>query len=294
MVKHGGWWRVLLARMKRGIAMARHITGRGERSTNQALTVSELSERLRCADEEEFAVLEQTLVADTRKGVRQAIERARRRLAEEAAERRRLQGMYRAERDIAGDARLIVGLDEVGRGPVAGPLAVGAVVLPPEPLISGLNDSKQVSAEDRVSVASEIKRIARAWCVVYIEPADIDRDGMSASLRRAFSEAISRIDAENGPADVVLIDGNPLHCDPREVNVVKGDATCASIAAASIIAKVERDALMVEYARRYPQYGFESNKGYASEAHIAAIKAFGLTPLHRETFCTAFAQQTLF
>ncbi len=281
-------------RVEGACSMARQSTGRGERSTTQALTVSELSERLRHADEEEFAVLEQALVADTRKGVRQAIEVARRRLAAETAERLRLARMYETEAMLAGEGRLVVGLDEVGRGPVAGPLAVGAVVLPEQPRIAGLNDSKQVSPEDRVSLAAHIKELARAWAVVYIEPADIDRDGMSFSLKRAFSKAVAAVESKIGAVDVILLDGNPLRLDPREINVVKGDATCASIAAASIVAKVERDALMERYACEYPEYGFDSNKGYASESHIAAIKRYGLTPLHRATFCTAFSQQSLF
>ena len=94
--------------------------------------------------------------------------------------------------------------------------------------------------------------------------------------------------------DLILLDGNPLRLDEREVNVVKGDAQCASIAAASIVAKVERDALMRSYAQRYPEYGFESNKGYASAQHIEAIREHGLSPIHRASFCTAFAQQSLF
>ena len=94
--------------------------------------------------------------------------------------------------------------------------------------------------------------------------------------------------------DTVLLDGNPLHMDPREVNVVKGDGKCASIAAASIVAKVERDALMCEYARQYPEYDFSSNKGYASVAHIQAIKDHGLCPIHRASFCHAFTQESLF
>ena len=167
-------------------------------------------------------------------------------------------------------------------------------MLPPEPAVEGLNDSKQLKAEVRERIALEVKQVAVAWTVEYVEAADIDAAGMTASLVTAFRRALAHIEAAGVRPDVVLLDGNPLRLDDREVNVVKGDCRCASIAAASIVAKVERDALMCRYAEDYPEYGFDSCKGYASPAHIEAIKRFGLTPLHRATFCTAFTQPTLF
>lgn len=276
--------------------MVKHAHTRGERATIDAPTVADVRERLRAADEAEFAVLDRALAADTRKGVRTAVEQARRRLAAEAAERARLDGLYALQRELAEahGGGVVVGLDEVGRGPLAGPLAVGAVVLPEEPQIAGLNDSKQVAPEEREHIAEEIKANALAWAVEYVEPDAIDAAGMTASLVTAFRRAVARIEAAGVDVGVILLDGNPLHFDNREVNVVKGDAACASIAAASIVAKVERDALMCRMAEEYPEYGFESNKGYASPAHIQAIKDHGLTPIHRETFCTAFTQPTLF
>lgn len=259
-------------------------------------TVAEIKRRLQEADEQEFAVLERSLVADTRKGVRSAVEVARRRLDAERAERERLEGLYALEDSIMAErgAACCVGLDEVGRGPVAGPLAVGAVVLPREPRIAGLNDSKQVSPAERERIAAEVKRIALAWAVEYASPEEIDGAGMSACLRRTFRRAVERVEAAGVHPDVILLDGNPLHLDERECNLIKGDARSASIAAASIIAKVERDALMVELGERYPEYDFASNKGYASAEHIDAIKRLGLTPVHRASFCTSLAQQSLF
>ena len=260
------------------------------------LTVPEIKRKLQEANAEEFAALERSLVADTRKGVRSAVEVARRRLAAEEAERERLAGMYSFQRELAEahGGRIVVGLDEVGRGPVAGPLAVGAVVLPDDVVIEGLNDSKQVKPEQREAIAERVKSCALAWTVQYIEPHEIDAAGMTASLVTAFRRAVAAVEAMGVIPDVVLLDGNPLHMDAREVSVVKGDAKCASIAAASIVAKVERDALMVELDRAYPAYGFASNKGYASEEHINAIKKHGLSPVHRVSFCTAFTQPTLF
>lgn len=260
------------------------------------ITVSEIQDKLKAADAEELAVLERALVADERKGVKVALARARKRVDAERAEAARLAGMYNFERDICekrGGA-VAVGLDEVGRGPLAGPLAVGAVVLPAEPRIAGLNDSKQVKPEAREVIADAVKRCAIAWDVQYIEPGYIDEHGMTASLRLAFSRAIEAIEKAGVAVDVVLLDGNPLHLDAREVNVVKGDGKCASIAAASIVAKVSRDALMRRYSEEYPEYAFAENKGYASAAHIEAIKEHGLCPIHRASFCTAFTQPTLF
>ena len=258
-----------------------------------SLTVAEVRQRLQHADKAELSVLERQLAADTRKGVQAALASAMRRIAAEEAEQTRLDSLYAYERELSC-GKLVVGLDEVGRGPVAGPLAVGAVVLPTDPHIAGLNDSKQVKPEDRERIAVEIKRVAIAWTVQYVEPADIDANGMTASLTTAFRRAIAAVEEAGVRPDVVLLDGNPLHLDERETNVVKGDGKCASIAAASIVAKVERDALMCEYAKEYPEYGFDSHKGYASASHIEAIKKYGLSPVHRVSFCHAFTQESLF
>lgn len=263
-------------------------------------TVKEIEERLACADAEEFAVLERSLKADVRKGVHVALDRARRRLEAADAEQKRIEQLYDYQASIAHPAEegLVVGLDEVGRGPLAGPLAVGAVVLPDSPRILGLNDSKQIKHEVREELSQQIKDTALAWAVCYIEPGQIDMHGMTWSLRSAFSQALKQVEdqlAQKGlRVGTVLLDGNPLRLDDREVNVIKGDAKCASISAASIIAKVDRDALMVSYAAEYPEYDLASCKGYASPAHIQAIKDYGLTPIHRASFCGSFTQQTLF
>ena len=259
-------------------------------------TVSEIRAKLQQADEAQFAVLERSLVADTRKGVRSAVEVARRRLEAEREEAARLQGMYDFQQALAEErgGTVVVGLDEVGRGPLAGPLAVGAVVLDPAKPIPGLNDSKQVKPEDREVIAKRIREEALAWTVQYVEPAEIDRQGMTASLRQAFRAALAEVEKMGVHADVVLLDGNPLHLDEREVNVVKGDGKCASIAAASLVAKVARDRLMEQYAQEYPGYDFGSNKGYGSAGHTEAIRRLGLTPIHRRSFCTSFTQETLF
>ncbi len=268
----------------------------------QELRVADIVARLRAANAEEFAVLQRSLVADTRKGVRAAVATAERRLAAEAKEAERLEGLYAFERQLtaekighdAADA-VILGLDEVGRGPIAGPLAVGGVVFAPDAdRIVGLNDSKQVKPAKREDIAREVKRTARAWAVEFIPVEFIDEHGMAASLKEAFRRVIMAVEAQGVVPDAILLDGNPLHLDAREVSIVKGDARCASIAAASIVAKVDRDALMVAYDEEYPGYDLASNKGYASPSHIAALNERGISPIHRKTFCTGLVQDPLF
>lgn len=259
-------------------------------------TVAQIKELLANADAAQLAALERSLVADARKGVLSALASARKRIQAQAAEQARLQQMYDFQRSLAngkGDG-VVVGLDEVGRGPLAGPLAVAAVVLPSEPLIAGLNDSKKVAPADRDRIAQQVKDQALAWTVQYVQSDQIDAHGMAACLREAFARAVAAIEQQGVRPDVILLDGNPLHLDPREVNVVKGDGKCASIAAASIVAKVDRDALMCRLAQDYPQYGFEGNKGYGSAAHMQAIAEFGLTPVHRRSFCSNMEQPSLF
>ena len=166
--------------------------------------------------------------------------------------------------------------------------------MPAEPIIEDLNDSKQIKPEKRSEIAGVIESAAIAWAVEYVEPAYIDQNGMTRALRRAFSGALKKIEAKGIDPDVVLVDGNPLHIHGREVNVVKGDAKCASIAAASIVAKVTRDALMCELSADYPGYDLQGNKGYGSPQHIEAIKELGTSPVHRKSFCRSFMQESLF
>lgn len=257
-------------------------------------TVSDIKKRLSGASAEEYAVLERSLCADTRKGVQNALAVAKRRLAAEQAERERVSQLYSYQEQIANGA-VTVGLDEVGRGPLAGPLTVGAVVLRKDaPPIEGLNDSKQVPEAHRLALAETIKECALAWAIVDIEPSEIDECGMTACLRKAFRQAVAEIEAQGIEPEVILLDGNPLHLDPREMNVVHGDARCASISAASLIAKVSRDALMVSYEKEYPGYDFASSKGYGSARHRQAIAEKGLTPIHRVSFCQNFLQESLF
>lgn len=234
----------------------------------------------------EFAELEQRYADDARKQVQIALQKTRARLEREQAERDRVQAMYDTQQDLGGKG-IVVGVDEVGRGAVAGPLTVAAVVLPAEPIIWGLNDSKQLTPARREALSSQIEQTATAIGIAHIPPADIDRFGMATALRMAMSQAVERTNVE---PDCVLIDGNPVNIHPKEQCVVKGDARIACIAAASIVAKVTRDALMVGYDDVYPGYHLRECKGYASREHIQAIKRMGLSEIHRVSFCGNFLE----
>jgi len=259
-------------------------------------TIKEIRDYLNSLDEEAFNRIKKLYEFDDREGVKKLMASTEKRFAVQRSEYERVASLYAFEESLSslGKDAIIVGLDEVGRGPIAGPLAVGATVLNRYDYIPGLNDSKKLSHSNRAQIAEEIKQKALASAVVYIDPETIDSIGMSACLREAFSRALAQIESTGIHADVVLIDGNPLHIDSREINIIKGDAKCASIAAASIIAKEARDALMVSYAEMYPLYHFESCKGYASAEHIEAIRNYGLCPIHRKSFCLNFTQESLF
>lgn len=192
-------------------------------------------------------------------------------------------------REVGGPG-IIVGIDEVGRGALAGPLTVAAVALPDEPQVVGIDDSKKLSPKRRETLAAQIREVAVGVGICHIPPEEIDACGMAASLRVCMGRALAACERDiaargNGSgADAVLVDGNPIHLHANEKTIVKGDGKAACIAAASIVAKVTRDALMVEYAQSFPAYHFDSNKGYGSAAHIEALHDLGPCMLHRRSF----------
>ncbi|WP_328793728.1 ribonuclease HII [Heliomicrobium undosum] len=178
---------------------------------------------------------------------------------------------------------VIAGVDEAGRGPLAGPVAAAAVILPPGCMIEGLNDSKKLSPARREALAVEIKRQAVAWGIGIVSSRVIDRIGIVPSTFRAMSLAIGRL---GGRPDYLIVDGNqkvPGYEGAQEA-LIDGDALAAPVAAASILAKVVRDGLMERYARFFPGYGFEQHKGYGTQAHRSAILEQGTCLLHRATF----------
>lgn len=178
--------------------------------------------------------------------------------------------------------RYICGCDEVGRGPLAGPVVAAAVVLDPNHLIEGLNDSKQLSERRREQLAIEIKEKCIAYNIQYIDPEEIDRINIYQASKRAMMLAVLALDIV---PSFVLSDAMPLEelGIPFE-SIIKGDTLSASIAAASIIAKVERDEYMRQMSEVYPGYGFEQHKGYPTKQHLQALDELGVCPIHRKSY----------
>lgn len=202
-------------------------------------------------------------------------------------ELKRLENMAYYEEMICGEGyTLIAGIDEVGRGPLAGPVAAGCVILKSDSRILGINDSKKLTAAKREELSAVIKAEAVAYGIGMASPEEIDDINILQATYSAMRRAIENmgIKPDFVLADAVTIPG----IDIPQRGIIKGDAKSMSIAAASIIAKVERDAVMDSYGEIYPEYGFESNKGYGSAAHIEAIKRYGLTPIHRRSFVKNF------
>ena len=179
--------------------------------------------------------------------------------------------------------RYVAGIDEVGRGCLAGPVAAGAVILPRNWIPEGLRDSKTISAEERARLADELRRRSVAWAVAFVSPAVIDRINILQATLLAAQLAAARLDIR---PDAVLLDGSLIFADlpVRQRVLVDADRLCASVAAASVVAKVERDRLMDQLDRLHPGYGLADNKGYAAPDHRAALHELGPSPVHRLTF----------
>lgn len=209
------------------------------------------------------------------------VEREQRKQEKLVKERERMEGMRSFEHQYGGYGA-VCGIDEVGRGPLAGPVVAGAVILSPDCEILYLNDSKKLSEKKRELLYDEIMEKAVATGIGVISPARIDEINILQATYEAMRMAISNLKVQPSVLlnDAVTI---PLVEIPQ-IPIIKGDAKSVSIAAASIIAKVTRDHMMVEYEEIYPGYGFASNKGYGSAQHIAALKELGPTPIHRRTF----------
>lgn len=197
----------------------------------------------------------------------------------------RLEAMKEFERQYEGCA-FICGIDEAGRGPLAGPVAAGAAILPPDCTILYLNDSKKLSEKRREELFLEIKEKAAAWNVATASPERIDEINILQATYEAMRRAVAGLSVI---PDILLNDAVTIPgIGIPQVPIIKGDAKSVSIAAASILAKVTRDHMMIEYDKLYPEYGFAKHKGYGTAAHIAALKEFGPTPIHRRTFIKNF------
>lgn len=249
-------------------------------------SIKEIKRQFEQVRKEQWQALFSQYETDERAGIQKLIAQYQRKLQLHEKEQERLQNMLVFERKYGTEYSCICGVDEAGRGPFAGPVVAGAVVLPTGLTIEGLNDSKKVSEKKREELFEEIKEKAISVGIGMSSPQRIDQINILRATYEAMQHAIE--DLQVVP-DLLLNDAVTIpNVAIRQVGIVKGDAKSLSIAAASIMAKVTRDRLMVEYAELYPEYGFERNKGYGSEEHRAALKAHGACPIHRTTFIHAW------
>ena len=247
--------------------------------------IGEIREELRAVSDRELPSFIETYKADERGGVVKLVEQAGKRLEKLEAERARIENLKKYEKEYA-EYSYICGIDEVGRGPLAGPVVAGAVILPKDCDILYINDSKKLTAAKREELYDIIMEKAVAVGIGMASPARIDEINILQATYEAMREAISKLSVKPELLlnDAVTIPG----VDIRQVPIIKGDAKSISIGAASIVAKVTRDRMMAEYDRIMPEYGFASNKGYGSAEHIAALKKVGPSPIHRASFIKNF------
>ncbi len=247
--------------------------------------ISDIKKEYMSLREEDYAAFIENYKGDDRPGVIKLTESIKKRIDKIEAELLRLDEMLIYERKYS-DYSMICGIDEVGRGPLAGPVCAGAVILPKELKIPYVNDSKKLSAEKREELYDIIKEKAVASAVSFVDNKRIDEINILQATYEAMRKAIEMLAVK---PDLLLNDAVeiPLVKIPQ-VKIIKGDAKSESIAAASIIAKVTRDRYMQEISEKYPEYNFASNKGYGSAEHIEALKKFGPCEIHRKSFIENF------
>lgn len=254
-----------------------------------AKSIAEIKREFEQAGEEGLQELFSVYGDDSRAGVSGLIKRYRKKCEDLEKERRRLETMRFYEHKY-GHLGLVCGVDEAGRGPLAGPVVAGAVILPEDCEILYLNDSKQLSEQRREALYGEIQEKAVAVGVGVIGPRRIDEINILQATYEAMCEALGQLSVM---PQVLLNDAVTIpQVTIPQVPIIKGDAKSLSIAAASVIAKVTRDRMMREYDDLMPEYGFASHKGYGSAAHIAALKKYGPSPIHRTTFIRNFIGET--
>ena len=250
-----------------------------------ALSIGEIKELYQTTTESELSAFALRFAEDERSGVRKLVESAEKRLKAIEKEKERIWQLQKYEREYSLYQH-ICGIDEVGRGPLAGPVVAGAVILPKNCDILYINDSKQLSEKKREELYDIIMEKAVACGIGYASPERIDEINILQATYEAMRQAISNLSV---CPDLLLNDAvNIPHVSIRQVPIIKGDAKSLSIGAASIIAKVTRDRLMVDYGKIFPEYDFAGNKGYGSAVHIEALKKYGPTPIHRKSFIKNF------
>lgn len=253
----------------------------------EVLGVKEISEIIKNTEAEALPSVLKPFEKDERASVKRLVLSGYKRYNKHLDELMRLREMSRFEADAYAQGHTyIAGVDEAGRGPLAGPVVTAAVILKRGALIEGVNDSKKLSEKKREELYDIIMKEAVSVSVAMEDHKVIDEINILNATKKAMTRAVLSLDPL---PDLVLTDAVKLdEIEIEQKNIIKGDAKSITVAAASIIAKVTRDRLMLKEAEKYPEYGFESNKGYGTAGHIAVIKELGLCPIHRKTFTKGF------
>lgn len=246
-----------------------------------AETIAKIKEKFETTEMKQWSQLQQMYGSDDRQGVKKLLEKYKKQQQKYEQEILRTEKMKEFEYKYQ-EYSYICGIDEVGRGPLAGPVVAGAVILPKEEEILYLNDSKQLSEKKREELYDIIMEKAVGVGIGVVPPARIDEINILQATYEAMRIAISKLPVK---PDLLLNDAVTIpQVDIKQVGIIKGDARSISIAAASIVAKVTRDRMMVEYDKLYPEYYFASNKGYGSKAHVEMLKQIGPCAIHRSSF----------
>ena len=244
-------------------------------------TIKEVKERLAMIDELDHPFFEE-LILDGRAGVQAAISKRKRELQKQVDEDLRLEKMLAYEKELYTQGiQLIAGVDEVGRGPLAGPVVAAAVILPKACKIPGLNDSKKIPKSKHKEIYEAVFQNAIAIGIGIKDNHVIDQVNIYEATKLAMMEAIGQLDPR---PQHLLIDAMKLDLPISQTSIIKGDANSLSIAAASIVAKVTRDQMMEKFDREYPGYDFAQNAGYGTAKHLAGLDQLGVTPIHRRSF----------
>ena len=244
-------------------------------------TIKEIQQRLELVTNLADPFLAE-VVNDQRSGVQKAIEKRKRAIQAELNEDLRLEQMLRYEKELyQAGYQTIAGIDEVGRGPLAGPVVAAAVILPPECKIKGLNDSKKIPKKKHMAIYQAIMDQALAIGIGIMDNTVIDQVNIYEATKLAMKEALSKLSLK---PDYLLIDAMKLDVEIPQEPIIKGDANSLSIAAASVVAKVTRDKLMADYDKEFPGYDFAQNAGYGTKSHLQGLEQNGVTPIHRKTF----------
>ena len=244
-------------------------------------TIKEIKERLATIDDLDHPLFEE-LILDGRAGVQAAISKRKRELQKQVDEDLRLEKMLAYEKELYTQGiHLIAGVDEVGRGPLAGPVVAAAVILPENCKIPGLNDSKKIPKSKHKEIYEAVLQNAIAIGIGVKDNQVIDQVNIYEATKLAMMEAIGQLDPQ---PQHLLIDAMKLDLPISQTSIIKGDANSLSIAAASIVAKVTRDQMMEEFEREYPGYDFAQNAGYGTANHLAGLDKLGVTPIHRRSF----------